>query len=247
VGNNSIKEIDLYGLSSREDIDREWLDYSCHCGWIDWTHATPGAVNRTKEGFLLWDYTIGVPSNKGSAPSNTTKGFLVTYGQTMYPDFAPWFRGGIVGEYFVKYNLLSHEQKAVALGIFKEVSEGFERDAQGLISSSFSVEDLPSNLIAFYMAVKGYSRPRIENECGVVSNCLAKQVWDRAFGRDGDIGDCKNEQWTPVNFNESTCLLPYQTCVCPKTMQWPSVLDDIKEVPKGELWRYWGPQDQAPL
>jgi RHS repeat-associated protein len=246
VENNPIGGIDLYGLSTREDIDKERLDYSCHCGWIDWTHATPGAVNRRQEGLLLWDYTLGVPSNKGWAPSATGRGFLVKYGQTMYPDWAPWFKVGIVGEYFVKYDLLPHEQKAVALGIFKEVSEGFER-AQGPISSSFSVEDLPSDLIAFYRAVKRYDRPEIESKCGVVSNCLAKQVWDRAFGRDGNIGKQKNDTWMPVNFNEYTCLLSYHTCVCPKAMQWPGDLDDIKEVPKGDLWRYWGPQDQAPL
>jgi hypothetical protein len=157
----------------------------------------------------------------------------------MYPGDADWFTVGPVREYFVKYDLLPHEQKAVALGIFKEVSEIFEGEIQKVISSSFSVEDLPSNLIAFYRAVKGYSRAEIESKCGVVENCLAKQVWDRAFGRNGNIGDWKNDQWTPVNFNEYTCLLSYHTCVCPKTMQWPSDLDDIKEAPKGELWRDW--------
>ncbi|MCP4403820.1 MAG: hypothetical protein GY801_41755 [bacterium] len=35
VQNNLSRGIDPNGLSEKEDIAKDWLDYSCNCGWID--------------------------------------------------------------------------------------------------------------------------------------------------------------------------------------------------------------------
>ncbi|HEU4872424.1 MAG TPA: hypothetical protein VFT44_04930 [Pyrinomonadaceae bacterium] len=62
----------------------------------------------------------------------------------------------------------------VALSIFKELSIAFERQQASTdpprlpvlpAGSSFAHEDLPSNLIGFYMAVRGFRRPDIMTFC----------------------------------------------------------------------------------
>jgi hypothetical protein len=68
---------------------------------------------------------------------------------------------GVSYTYFVKYNLSKYDLESVALGIFKEVSVRFELSRGGLqdriMHSSFSEEDLVSNLIGFYKALRGYT------------------------------------------------------------------------------------------
>ncbi len=43
VGNDPVNQVDVLGLSGRADVASGRLEYSCKCGWIDWSHATPDA------------------------------------------------------------------------------------------------------------------------------------------------------------------------------------------------------------
>jgi hypothetical protein len=164
--------------------------------------------------------------------------------------------------YFVKDSCTQtlDQQKAIALAIFQETQEGFERKLQGnwwyreaalwgvpglddAVSSSFSEEDLPSDWIAFYMAVKGYDRGKIEDLCGAVSVDESRAVYKRLYGKNGNLGNDiigRNREWKPVNHNWAA-----PSCCDSGEMylEWPDgpdgSLNDITPLPKGTCWRDW--------
>ncbi|MFP4203207.1 MAG: hypothetical protein ACLFS4_02615, partial [Opitutales bacterium] len=155
VGNNPVDRVDLLGLTSRSDIDADNLIYSTKCGWIDWGHALPGGPAD------LWS---AITDESEAIASLTGEGFHVGYEQDMGSGL---LRVAVAGHYFVKHELSEAQKKAVALGIFKEVSDNFENlqanwPFSWISNSGNSEEDRPSNLIAFYRAVEGFSRDQIE-------------------------------------------------------------------------------------
>jgi hypothetical protein len=137
--------------------------------------------------------------------------------------------------FFIKYDLSPSEQEMVALAIFKEISIKFESMQNSFpfylaTDSGFSEEDLPSDLIAFYMTVKGYSKGEIEKMCAIQNAASSREVWKAT----GGLGN--NRRWKPFDHNNNC------TC-CPNALQWPSALDVIREAPRGTLWRGWGYPD----
>ncbi len=116
-----------------------------------------------------------------------------------------------------------------------EVSLGFEALQNSIpykwvTNSGFSAEDLVSDLIGFYRAVK----PATEylTECRPVSKESAYKVWD-SFGA---VGEKKNHSFGPL-------LYPCDECgkngKDPITAPLPSFLSSIKPAKKGELFRNW--------
>src|SRR5262249_52361292 len=97
----------------------------------------------------------------------------------------------------IKYGLGLNEKKAIALAIFQEVSLRFETMQgafpYGIFSSdsSFSQEDLVSNLIGFYRAL--YPKVDFLALCGPVSKEASKKVWKTG----GTVGSTKNRSFTP--------------------------------------------------
>jgi hypothetical protein len=128
VGNNSIGRIDLYGLLCKEDIGPDKLEYSCHCGWIDWEHAVPTNFTEIDKG-PLWGEK-GLQGTTGWMLSQK-EGVLIRAGQIMDRDI-PFVGkrtiGGIWRYYFVSDEVLNNDElrKSVALGIWQEVSMIFE-------------------------------------------------------------------------------------------------------------------------
>ena len=113
-GNDGVNQVDVLGLSSRDDIDGDRLIYSCNCGWIDWGHALPSGPKR------LWDKVNG---EKGSA-SVAGSGFLLHHYMEMGRlNFKVWAAEGV---YYIRYEISVEQKKSVALGIFKELSDEFE-------------------------------------------------------------------------------------------------------------------------
>ncbi len=218
IDNNPICKIDLLGLTKRSDIAKGRLQYSCNCGWIDWGHALPGGAKK------LWNNILAQNGNI----SKIGNGFKIVYEQRMgkFGIFLGYSR-----QYFVKFGLTQPEQESAALAIYKEVSEGFEGLQRWTTSSSgFSEEDLISNLIGFYRAVKGFTREQIEEWCHGLSIKESERVWDAVDGLK------KNRDWKPVNHNDKT------SC-CKGGMKWPAQLDSVKPAPKGMLWRNWYEKD----
>lgn len=227
--NNPLNMNDKTGLSSYADIEEERLVYSCNCGWIDWSHAKPGiadglweALNHPHKytddniyGITVKDDTFVELYRWYNVPKYRDNYYGLTY-QMFHGKFG--IIDGVNITYAVRYNLTETQKESIALGIFQKVAFKFE-NYQGswpfswFISSGFSEEDLPSDLIGFYRAVKGYSESDIKTYCKTISKEASKKIWKKS----GGLG--KNKTWSPV----------YHECECDnKKPCWPDELNTIK-------------------
>lgn len=217
VENNGVNTLDYFGLSSKSDIDAGTLIYSVYCGWIDWNHTIPTSATA------LWNAV-----KKESGPVDGS-GFRMGYEQTAHKAIYTVRFGAA---FWVKSGLSIANKESVALGMFKYVSFGFESEQavgiSGILSNSgFSEEDLPSDLIGFYRAVKGYSISDIQKMAGVISKDESKCLWDR-------IGGLKQRaSWSPTDYNAE--LAKIRGSAVPG-MAWPSKLNSIQDSPRGSYW-----------
>jgi hypothetical protein len=133
--------------------------YSTYCGWIDWSHAQPGLmaglISAVRAASNRLAATPGASAETITGPAmESAPGGLVLSSATPVAN--------------VKRALSEEEVLRVALRIFMEQSERFE-SAQSwtdwIGQSSFSEEDLPSNLLGFYQAARGFDRQDIETYC----------------------------------------------------------------------------------
>lgn len=203
------------------------LAYTCNCGWIDAGHANPLSTKLNVGAANLWRDVL---AETDKYTLNGIEEFRLKYTQNA----AAW---GITfdsnGEYFVKSGLSEYEKKKVALAIFQEISLGFERiqgvGIKGFLSetfgsgSSFSEEDLVSNLVGFYDAVE---RTHWQDRCGVVSRQASINIWDNG----GATGAGKNKNYG---------FIPrYEKCgECSDNHVFPSTYQMIYPVSKG-VWHY---------
>lgn len=243
VKNNAIGNIDPVGLSHREDIAIGRLQYTCACGWVDWSHVAPDA-NRVPTLRQMWHNIL---ANKGEQQSYTKKGFRVSYGQSFdYPfglaDISDAFTDGVTGTYFVRYNLSRDEQILVALSIVKEVSERFENLQASfpygrpsfpyigpLTKSGFSEEDLVSDLIGANRALRDISEPFARAICEPLPVPIAEKIWDRT----GGLKQVKT--WTPNYYHR---VVP-GCCEGEGRVKWPPQFYKMRDTPEGDLWRDW--------
>lgn len=216
VGNNPVCSFDLYGLSDRSDIDAGRLIYSTNAGWIDWGHSRPDGPKK------LWDTIRGEVGIRSDA---FPTGYIMGYRQGS-TRFGVSISGGSL--YWVRYKLSLGQKESVALGIFKEITDqfgGLQSLFPDFISTSGnSEEDRPSNLIAFYRAVKGYERVDIEQWAKVRTKEESKCLWDK-------IGGIKrSKSWTPTDYNAELASVIGKPV---SRLSWPSQLSVIKEARKG--------------
>jgi phage tail protein X len=221
---------------SEAETGKYGLVYTCLGGWIDIGHASPGP--RTQK---FWRDVI---SESGESSSDG-QWYKVHYHQEM----GKWGMTASSGGDFAVYKGLSHKRKeSVALGIFLQVSMQFEQMQADFLfgksparASSFSVEDLVSNLISFYRTV----RPGIEyvKLLEPVSKAAAEEVWDKY----GSVGSHKNKTTMPMLFPCSKCSNG------PKTVQSVSLPQALRviQTDSGQWWRRWedvqGPRVSIPV
>lgn len=163
------------------------LVYTKKCGWIDLGHAEPTNARR------LWQSIRDEPPRRINPRSPY---FYVQFGQRMgkYGVSA-----GVKKWYRVQRGLTVDQKKSVALAIFLDVSRAFER-YQGsyffslFTNSSFSGEDLISNLISFYRAL-GFN---YIDRCDPVDKSFAQAIWHRH----GSIETHKNRKLRPYLFHD---------------------------------------------
>jgi outer membrane protein OmpA-like peptidoglycan-associated protein len=112
------------------------------------------------------------------------------------------------------------EELRVALAIFMAVSTIFEdiqRSTDPIVRSSFSEEDLPSNLIGFYVEARGLNfRPDVEAIC---------DAWDATRSLN---------QLRGYTFSSNPTFKPLRL---PPGGAWPTQFDDIQPEPPGRLFR----------
>lgn len=199
VHNRPVILRDPSGMSSRVDIGKS-LFFSCNCGWIDWTHAgSAGGLWKNQLGKLAYRERIALRSLQGPGRKN----YKVTSGQGQRDPFFDYEIDKVTKSYFVRYGqtgLSDVERESIALGIWKEVSEAFEKHQNSLNQSSgFSVEDLPSDLIGLYREIDKFTKTQIEKMCGKVSTKTAKAIWDDGgaiYTLDGP-NDWMGRYWRP--------------------------------------------------
>lgn len=114
--------------------------------------------------------------------------------------------------------LTPDEELQVALGLFVRTSWAFEESqfaTDWAVQSSFSEEDLPSNLLGFYRAANGLSNPDVGKIC---------DAWDvsRSLAKYKGYIFVKNRSFFPREL--------------PVGGVWPSQFSKIAEAPPGQLW-----------
>ena len=141
IGNSApLRRTDSYGLASLSQVtsDPPTLQYSCKCGWIDWTHAEEKNP-RLRE---MWESILG---GKGD-PSLSGGGRKVCFGLTQ-EKFG--LSSGVRRCYYVSSTLTTSEEESAALAIYQDVANAFESHQivvglpPLLNNSGFSAEDLP--------------------------------------------------------------------------------------------------------
>ena len=241
-------------MSKRDEIGTGRLVYSCNCGWLDLGHAGIDLSDPTgpkrKAGKnphpdvgadKLWKK---ITDQKGTASLLDKSGFKVSYRQEMSKSI---LTAGESRDYWVKYNLSVGEKEQVALAIFMEVSIAFEgmQDSfpySRFTDSGFSMEDLVSNLIGFYVVVRPALLNRLSSLCDIVSKKATYDVWDSY----GAVGQTKNKNFTPIYRRCSECdskpapTFPkeFQAITPAKKGDW-----DPKANKTNGLFRDWLPMD----
>jgi hypothetical protein len=217
-------------MSKRADIPNR-LIYTCRCGWVDKGHLDSREYHADLGAQGLWRQMKG---ELGEIEQHGFKGFPVLFSEEEGMSFriigwqTPAIKDGVHNVYIVKKGLSISEKESVALGIFLDVSYEFEAWQSGWLhshvtDSGFSEEDLVSDLIGFYLAV----RPNLDWEalCLPVSTAASLAIWDK----NGSVGSHKNRTLTPN-------LYPCAECTNKKS-SFPSEFSEIRRAAPGDLYR----------
>lgn len=214
-------------MSTRDQVESGVLVYTCNCGWLDTGHSDSRSRRPHVGAQSLWNQILN-ETGKNSLLTQEN-GFKVTYRQEM----TKWgVSPGETRDYFVVHGMNRAQKETVALAIFQEVSVAFEAMqgtfpyslSAGSADSSFSEEDLVSDLIGFYLAVRSGINQRVL--CNAVTKDQSLQVWDTY----GSVGSHKNETWTPM----------FHPCDgCRGRPRFPATFQAITPDPKGNYFRDW--------
>jgi hypothetical protein len=178
--------------------------FSTKCGWIDWGHANPGLAKKLIA--KVGEASDDLKSQSVSTPTMQAKGFGVVFSSASM-------------QVRLARPLAPDEVLAVALSIFKNLSIIFEIQQEWtdwFSSSSFAQEDLPSNLISFYRAAKGFTRDQISQYCDAQDIAASLQEYDRNHDFQ------KNHTFSPIGVPEGA---------------WPAELSTIDETKGAALYK----------
>lgn len=150
--------------------------FSSNCGWIDWGHADGGLATRL----------IAAVRSASSALQTAGTAATATTGQFTTDPMRSQALGIVLSSASLRVKLLrplsTSEVLEVALSIFKTLSIAFETQQEWtdfLGDSAFAQEDLPSNLLGFYRAARGFNLADIERFCGAMDVTASVAEYDR--------------------------------------------------------------------
>lgn len=215
------------------------LSYTCRAGWIDWGHASATnaaklrrnlqAENSFPEHPQWHNVQVLIDTGTGQVPA-----FILRFQEEM-GKFGIKVRDGYV--WAVQKGLSKTQLEQVAFRIFMETSMKFEQ-LQGTFpysifsgNSSFSGEDLVSNLVGFYRAFRlnhttDDSAPVRRWLCELsIQECL--RIWDECLPKHGGLGALKNPTTSPLKFKSDECR---------GTCSFPPELASIRPAPASSPW-----------
>jgi LysM repeat protein len=209
---------------TRPDVDtvRSGLVYTCNCGWLDLGHARPDNVGG------LWK----IIKDENGEGRVSGRWYRVSFKESM----SKWgLSAGESESFAVRRGLSTTDKESVALAIVLRVSFRFENMQSSWpwrlkTDSGFSAEDLVSNLVGFYRAV----RPGIPyvTRCLPVSKAAAEGVWKKY----GAVGTLKNQSPQPFLFPCADCGPGIRGPMCASL---PHFLSGIVPAQEGERYRPW--------
>jgi hypothetical protein len=198
----------LFRVPTASGVRSDRYSFSTNCGWIDWSHADPALSTNL----------IRRVRQASDALRTAGTGATPATGELSGPSMTSTAAGVVLSSASVRARVLrplsDDEILSVALSIFKKLSLAFETQQEwtDLVGeSSFAQEDLPSNLIAFYMAARGYTRDQILQFCAT----LDRDGSLREFERNHDF--VRNRSFSPIG----------------ATGGWPTELSNIADAPAG--------------
>lgn len=224
-------------MSVRSDIEpvkgQRRLSYTRRCGRVDWGHARPKAALSLKSQMFAEQgsdpVTRSADLNLEGEPA-----FSLTFGEMMQTSVLGFpLRRSTDHLWIVKKGLSHAVREQVALGIFLAGSYEFEALQSSIpyvwrTDSGFSVEDLVSDLIGFYIAFRDISMERMRVICGEVSVQESYRIWD-TYTPHG-IGSVKNRTAKPI-------LFPTKEGVrSAADTSFPHELATIRPAPEGVDW-----------
>lgn len=222
---SSFEDIARYYESNKNDATKDvGLAYTCNCGWIDAGHAGTFIPKDERLGANnLWKRIL---EETDIYHQNGMAGYKVGFTEYAAAKGASFEKSQ---NYFIKGGLTTAQKEQVALAIFKEVSLGFEaaqgEGVKGFLSekfgtgSSFSEEDLVSDLVGFYKVVKDYDWRTL---CKPVSREAAEAVWKKF----GAVGSHKNNTFSPNFYSCDDC----------SSSVFPAQYQSISDIGKGEIF-----------
>lgn len=191
-----------------DEIKKGYYGYSRNYGWIDFGHAG----------------LLGGPQNLKKLYKqikSAKKGDVVTYSLSTgmsSPFLKVYAELGNTRAKILSEQLSDEQAQSMTLSILKITSIEFEQKqiiTDWLKKSSFSEEDLPSNIINFYVEVMGYTKEKIYQVCDVFTPEVSCWIYHRYDFQ-------KNKSFDPV------LKFPGGTI--------PQELNVVKEIDKEGLW-----------
>jgi hypothetical protein len=210
------------------------VSYTCRYGFVDWGHASPGrpedpnslaALHRQ----LTTERGLGRDAAAIDIRLNGHPAFLMTYGMAMGGRlFGAKLGVATTSHWIVRRGLSTRQREAVALGILRTATIEFEtiQEKMGL-SSGFSAEDLPSNVLGLLSLFRHMSTQHLRTILEEVDVAASTEVWDRHLGP-GGRGAVKNREFRPR-------LFPCEACRGRDTSL-PSLFADARHEEQGDLW-----------
>ncbi len=178
------------------------LQYSCKCGWIDWTHAGGPEKNREKQGTALRDLVDLIQKMRELAKQPRGDSGRLCYGTSQQVP------GGLVNSgvqvcFYVSTGLSQKEIECAAWEMFQVVQYKFESHQCVFgVGSGFSPEDLPSDLLLFRRALNGLSDADVNAQCAPVFASVQQNL---ALCTTFDW-NAKNTDWNPIPCSAAASL-----------------------------------------
>jgi RHS repeat-associated protein len=239
VGGNAINRTDPSGYIPNPDFD----DYSCNCGWLDWHH-----IQKSEEkAYTLLD-DVNYIYNRSTDDIEYFLGWIIEFQiqqrggwHDIIEAFAFSGMAGISEETLNRIPPLALAYSIFLNGNFQfEEMQGDAANSLGIFDpgwgvSYFSEEDIPSDIIGFYIAHQRhltgaeswqlYEDIKSSRLCNAVSRAESKQVFETDYGNGGGF----QTGWT----NQFPRLAPVTSCTC-NNRSWPNAF-------RRYTYMYWPP------